>query len=158
MATQIILEDGLKAINDFKKAQITPALNRVIESTILLSGVGFESCHLAGPHALHNGLVELEATKNCLHGELVAFGILVALMLNNEEHTSVANDIYDFYSKTNLPMTLKDIGISKNIEENLKDIVSFVCTENSFIYNEPVDITEKILFEAILKTDQLVTN
>ena len=63
MATQIILEDGLEAINDFKNNKITLALNRVIESTILLSGIGFESCHLAVPHALHNGLVELEATK-----------------------------------------------------------------------------------------------
>ena len=52
-------------------------------------------------------------------------------------------------------MTLKDIGISENIEKNLKKIITFVSREGSFIYNEPLEITEELLLEAILKTNQL---
>ena len=55
---------------------ITPALNRIIEANILLSGIGFESSGLAAAHSVHNGLSAMTETHSFYNGEKVAFGVL----------------------------------------------------------------------------------
>lgn len=38
---------------------VTESLNKIIETNILLSGLGFESGGLAAAHAIHNGMTVL---------------------------------------------------------------------------------------------------
>ena len=38
---------------------VTPALDRIVEASTLLSGLGFENGGLAVAHALHNGLTKV---------------------------------------------------------------------------------------------------
>ena len=45
------------------------------------SGLGFESSGLALAHAVHNGLTAASETHAYFHGEKVAFGLLVQLVL-----------------------------------------------------------------------------
>ena len=60
---------------------VTPALERLVEANTLLSGLGFESSGLAAAHAVHNGLTAAPETHPFFHGEKVAFGLLVQLVL-----------------------------------------------------------------------------
>lgn len=62
---------------------VTPALENIVETNILLSGLGFESGGLAAAHAIHDGLTILEGTHKYFHGEKVAFGTLAQLALEN---------------------------------------------------------------------------
>ncbi|TPH13547.1 iron-containing alcohol dehydrogenase, partial [Brevibacillus laterosporus] len=70
---ETLLEDGLKAKISCDSNIVTPALENIIETNILLSGLGFESGGLAAAHAIHNGLTALEGTHSYYHGEKVAF-------------------------------------------------------------------------------------
>lgn len=57
---------------------------QVIEANILLSGLGAESGGLAAAHGFHNALTLLPETHNYMHGEKVAFGTLVQLVLDGD--------------------------------------------------------------------------
>ena len=76
-----LLEDGAAALRAVQTKVVTPALERLVEANTLLSGLGFESSGLAAAHAVHNGLTVAPGTHHSLHGEKVAFGLLVQLVL-----------------------------------------------------------------------------
>jgi glycerol dehydrogenase len=61
-----------------------PALERVVEANILLSGAGFESGGVAAAHAIHHGLCELPDVQHHLHGEKVAIGVLATLLIHGQ--------------------------------------------------------------------------
>lgn len=62
-----LMECGVAAKRDLKKGRISPAVERLIECNILLSGVGFESGGLALAHAIANGLTILPECKAMWH-------------------------------------------------------------------------------------------
>ena len=94
------------------------ALENIIEANILLSGLGFESGGLAGAHAIHDGLTILEGTHKYFHGEKVAFGTIVQLMLENAPEGEM-NEVLDFCVKVGLPVCLEDIGVDSITREEL---------------------------------------
>lgn len=76
-----LLADGYKAKLACENNAVTPALENIVETNILLSGLGFESGGLAAAHAIHDGLTVLEETHKFFHGEKVAFGTICQLVL-----------------------------------------------------------------------------
>ena len=77
------MADGFKAKLAIENHVCTAAVENVIEANTFLSGVGFESGGLAAAHAIHNGFTALPETHEMYHGEKVAFGTLVQLVLEN---------------------------------------------------------------------------
>jgi len=76
-----LLEDGLKAKLAAENSVVTDAVDNIIEANTYLSGIGFESGGLAAAHAIHNGFTVMRECHNLYHGEKVAFGTLVQLVL-----------------------------------------------------------------------------
>ncbi|MCP5113483.1 MAG: glycerol dehydrogenase, partial [bacterium] len=76
-----LLGDGADALRAVQARVVTPALERIVEANTLLSGLGFESSGLAAAHAIHNGLTAAGPTHTYFHGEKVAYGVLVQLVL-----------------------------------------------------------------------------
>ncbi|MHC9413504.1 glycerol dehydrogenase, partial [Clostridium perfringens] len=62
---------------------VTKSLENIVETNILLSGLGFESGGVAAAHAIHDGLTILAGTHGYFHGEKVAFGKIAQLVLEN---------------------------------------------------------------------------
>jgi glycerol dehydrogenase len=69
-----LLEYGRYAKLACEHDVVTPALEHIVETNTLLSGLGFESGGLAAAHAIDNGLTILPATHNYYHGKKVAVG------------------------------------------------------------------------------------
>jgi glycerol dehydrogenase len=74
---------GAQAWRDVSEGRLTEAVEQVVEATVLHSGIGFESGGLSLAHALIRGLTAVPAMAANLHGELVAFGTLVQLFVEN---------------------------------------------------------------------------
>ena len=106
-----LLEDGEAALRAVETKVVTPALERLVEANTLLSGLGFESSGLAAAHAVHNGLTVAPGTHHYLHGEKVAFGLLVQLVLEGSSRTTV-EQVLGFSTEVGLPITLAEIGLS----------------------------------------------
>ena len=81
---------------------------------MLLSGVGFESGGLSLAHALIRGLTAVPTMASMLHGELVAFGTLVQLMVEERDDVEVA-ELLELLCAVNLPVTFAQLGQAAKI-------------------------------------------
>ncbi len=148
----ILMEYGLQAKLDNESGKVSPALDHIAETNILLSGIGFESGGLASAHAIHNGLTALEETHAFYHGEKVAFGLLAGLHLTGSSDNELS-EVYGFCKAVGLPVTLAEIGVSASNVNGLQKVASKAVEDGSFIHHEGPDITEEKVYDALVKAD-----
>jgi glycerol dehydrogenase len=149
-----LLEDGATALRAVEAQVVTPALDRLVEANTLLSGLGFESSGLAAAHALHNGLTVAPGTHNFLHGEKVAFGLIVQLVLEGSPSTTMAK-VLRFSSDVGLPITLAEVGLHELSRELLGKIAHRATAPGETIHNEPFEVTDAMVSDAILAADAI---
>ncbi len=147
-----LLADGTDALAGVATGSVTPALERLIEANTLLSGLGFESAGLAAAHAVHNGLTVAPETHDFYHGEKVAFGTLVQLMLEGAPHETVT-EVMTFSQSVNLPITLDEIGLGGASRERLASVASRATAPGETIHNEPFEVVPEKVIDAILVAD-----
>lgn len=150
---ETLLADGEKARRACDCNQVTPALENIIEANILLSGIGFESAGLGGAHAIHDGLTILQGSHHYYHGEKVAFGTIVQLVLENAP-TEELNEVLDFCMKVGLPVCLEDIGVTSVSPDELAAVAAKACIAEESIHAMPFEVTEQMVASAILVADK----
>lgn len=151
---ETLLTDGLKAKLACDGNVITPALENIIETNILLSGLGFESGGLGAAHAIHDGLTILEPTHKFMHGEKVAFGTLCQLALENAEMDEIL-EVLDFCTSVGLPICLEDLGVTEISSEELIRVAEKACIPEESIHAMPFPVTVDMTAAAILAADKL---
>ena len=151
---RILLEDGEKALLACRAHVVTPALENIIEANVLLSGVGFESAGLAAAHAVHGGFTELHETHGAMHGEKVAVGLLIQLILENGPDEELLQALR-FYKTVGLPTSLKQIGITDPAPEKLRKVAARCVKPKSIMHNMPFPVTEDMVYDALLYVDSL---
>ncbi len=149
-----LLNDASDAKRACEESAVTPALERIVEANTLLSGIGFESGGLAAAHSVHNGLTTVEDTHRYLHGEKVAFGTLVQLVLEGKPHELI-RDVIDFCSEVGLPVTLEEVGLHRPYPEQIEEIARRAVAEGETIHNEPFPVTAAMVVDAIRAADAI---
>src|SRR5713226_3532511 len=147
-----LLNDGADALRAVQTQVVTPSLERLVEANTLLSGLGFESSGLAAAHAVHNGLTAVPPTHAFLHGEKVAFGVLVQLMLEGKPR-SMVEQVLGFSAEVGLPMTLAEVGLSEMTSEMLQQIATRSTAKGETIHNEPFEVRPELVSDAIRAAD-----
>ncbi len=151
---QTLLSDGAKAVAACENKVVTPALEKIIETNILLSGLGFESGGLAAAHAIHDGLTLLPSHTKYFHGEMVAFGTICQLVLENAPEEELY-EVLAFCLTVGLPVCLKDIGTDSIDDEMLKAIAEKTCIPDESIHNMPFPVTVDMVAAAIKTADKI---
>jgi len=149
-----LIEDGAAALRAVETKVVTPALERLVEANTLLSGLGFESSGLAAAHAVHNGLTVAPGTHHYLHGEKVAFGLLVQLVLEGSSRTTV-EQVLGFSTEVGLPITLAEIGLADLSGDLLGQVARRATVQGETIHNEPFEVTADMVTDALLAADAL---
>jgi len=149
-----LIEDGAAALRAVETKVVTPALERLVEANTLLSGLGFESSGLAAAHAVHNGLTVAPGTHNYLHGEKVAFGLLVQLVMEGAQRATV-EQVLGFSTEVGLPITLADIGLAELSSDLLGQVARRATAQGETIHNEPFEVTVDMVADALLAADAL---
>ena len=122
---------GLYGVDVYKRQVKAHALNEAFENVVevntLLSGIGFENNACAGAHAIGTGLGKVKSKTGMMHGEKVAYGILVQLHIENRAKEEIA-ELMDFFVRIGLPLTLEELGVAED-DETLRTIAeaSFPC-------------------------------
>jgi glycerol dehydrogenase len=147
-----LLSDGADALSAVREKVVTPALERVVETNTLLSGLGFESSGLAAAHAIHNGLTTVPQSHMFFHGEKVAFGVLVQLVLEGKSRF-VMNQVLEFSTEVSLPITLADIGLAEASSDMLNQIAARSIAKGETIHNEPFEVRAEMVVDAIRAAD-----
>ena len=151
---RILLSDGVDALAALQNQSPTPALERLVEANTLLSGLGFESSGLAAAHAVHNGLTAVPQTHSYFHGEKVAYGVLVQLILEKKAEP-LPEEVLDFSSRVGLPTTLAAIGLEEMTGEMLDQIAARSTAQGETMHNEPFAVQPRMVTEAIRAADAL---
>lgn len=147
-----LFEYGEAAMVSAEAHVVTPAFEHVVEASILLSGLGFESGGLAASHAIHNGLTVLKETHHLFHGEKVAFGVLATLFLTDRP-ADIIDDVYSLCLAVGLPVTFEELGIKNPSDEDLLRVGEASCAEGETIHNEAGEITPKAVVAALRAAD-----
>ena len=130
------------------------ALERVVEANTLMSGLGFESGGLALAHSVHNGLTAAPGTHSSLHGEKVAFGLLVQLVVEGQP-TEEIDRVIAFCQSVGLPTTLEDVGLADLDDATLAAIAERTVAEGESSHHEPFEVTASLVSDGILAADAL---
>ncbi len=133
----------------------------VVDATVLLAGVigglGGAQCRTVAAHAVHNGLTHLPNSHHALHGEKVAYGILVQLrleeMLQGNKLAAVARQqLLEFYTSIGLPKTLADLGLSEITLSQLHHAANLACKPDSDLHRLPFVVVPEQLVAAMVST------
>ena len=155
LCRDVILEDGLRAIADVQAKAVTPAVDRVVEATTLLSGIGWESGGLATAHQLANAFPALEETHGFFHGEKVAFGLVCQFCVDDAIDPDLVEDTVAFLVEAGLPVCFADLNLQGVSEARLREFAEAACGEGSFVGNHPNTITGADLYDAMVSADKL---
>jgi glycerol dehydrogenase len=147
----VLMENGRKALESAKKHVVSEALEDIIETNTLLSGLGVENNACAGSHSICEGISVLPEDRKTFHGEKVGFGVLCQLVIENSPE-EVLNEIYTFCIDVGLPVTLEDLYI-ENTPENMMAIAKH--SMKSYWDSEPMFINADTVYAAITTADQL---
>jgi glycerol dehydrogenase len=148
-----LLRYGMQARLANEASATTPAMEKVVEANILLSGLGFESGGLSAAHGVHNGFTVVEEKMKDLdyaglkrppmHGELVAYGTLTEMVLEDRD-TEFIRSVMRFCKTVGLPTTFAECGL-KGIAENDIEAVAHASAKDVLLstmkraYPEPDD-------------------
>lgn len=136
---------------------------QVVDATVLLAGVigglGGANCRTVAAHAVHNGLTHIPSAHHILHGEKVAYGILVQLRLEemiagNQLALTSRQQLLKFYGEIGLPKSLNDLGLSQITLAELQQAAEITCQPNSDIHRLPFSVSSEQLMAAMVSTVQ----
>jgi uncharacterized oxidoreductase len=113
----------------------------------LVSGIGGEGCRAGVVHAVANGLTRLSDKYDFLHGELVAYGILIQLMLENDKKE--LKKVKGFFKKLGLPISSKNMGLNIVNPEILKNVCDWTLSKNETMGNFWRHVSRKELCEVL---------
>lgn len=124
---ETIVEFGAEAVSQVR-THGTPneAVERAVEASVLLSGLGFESGGLSLSHALTRGFTAHPVLGKFLHGELVAFGTIVQLIAEERAQEEVEQHAR-FCRELGLPVCFADMNAPAITEDELDDIADKTC-------------------------------
>jgi glycerol dehydrogenase-like iron-containing ADH family enzyme len=137
---------------------------QVVDATVLMAGViggiGGAQCRTVAAHAVHNGLTQLPASHGALHGEKVAYGILVQLRLEelvqgSQLAQTSRQQLLQFYSALGLPQNLEQLGLGQTSSVDLYRAAAFACEPQSDIHHLPFVVDPALLVSAMNSTAQI---
>lgn len=146
---------------DALKEPGSEAWREVVDATVLLAGVigglGGAQCRTVAAHAVHNGLTHLLGAHDVLHGEKVAYGILVQLRLEemlqgNQLAASARQQLLKFYDEIGLPQTLNALGLGNITLTELRQVAEIACKPGSDIHRLPFEVVPEQLLAAMVST------
>ncbi len=126
----------------------------------LIGGIGGAKCRTAAAHAVHNGLTQLDFKKKSLHGELVGYGILVQLRIEellskSQLALQTKKQLIELLIDLDLPIDIQSLGLKSYKKKELEKACTFACRRNSEMHNLPFKVNENTLMEALLDANKL---
>ena len=151
-----LLEHGAAALADCRAHRPTPALEEAVLANVVSTGLVSllvdENYNGAVAHSVYYGLVLLPGfEKAWLHGDVVAYGVLVQLALDHQ--TDEMHKIRRFMDSLGIPATLGQMQVP--LDRQLLAPVLAEAVHSPDMEHIPYPVTEDSLFEAMLQVEQL---
>lgn len=146
-------EDALKAMD---KGELNDAFVKIVETNIMVGGMvggfGDDYGRCAGAHSIHDALTILPETHHHLHGNKVAYGIFVQLVL--EGNWEEIDRLFPFYKSLELPTSLADLELVAISENRIKEVADRAVSPDETIHLMPGEMTADKVLKAIDELEQ----
>ncbi len=142
---------GAQAKKDVEAGKLSDAVEAVVEAIKLQSGFGFGGGGCAAAHAINNGFTIVPGVKK-KHGEIVAFGVLVQMMLENRP-LGETERVMRWCRSVGLPTRLKDLGAITR--ESLAEMAEKACDANDSMSAMPFAVTPAMVLKAVEDVERL---
>lgn len=146
---------GLDAKRACEQHVVTPALEKVIEANVLMSGLGFESCGCATAHMVANCLPSFPECHHLMHGEEVSFGMVTQFCLDQDMCPKQAVRVTDFMIELGLPVCFEDLKLKGVTRDRLAKIGQICASPGSLCENHPFPVTADMVIDAMIAADAL---
>lgn len=141
---------GPAALAAAERDAVTPALERIVETNTLLSGVGFESGGLAAAHAFGKGFSR--AGVKAPHGLLIAFSTIAQLVLEDCE-ADILEEALEVARSVGIDNTLANL----DAEGKVVDVATAACSDDTTMANEPFEVIPTAAADALRTADELLS-
>lgn len=145
-----ISQYGRQAVKAIESQTLTTAFVQVCETIISISGLvgGFGDSYARTTigHAVHDKITVFPETHSFLHGEKVAYGILVQLAV--EEKWTEVDELLAFYYELHLPKSLMDLGLNYLTIEQIAAFSTEVAADKNLLESAYV-VSNQAIQEAI---------
>ncbi|UNP91853.1 iron-containing alcohol dehydrogenase family protein [Bifidobacterium pseudolongum] len=141
-------EDALKALRagDYDNEQVRLLIDTIIGLAGTIGGLGCERARVSGAHALHNGLTQVPGSAATMHGDKVAYGVLVQLVAEGKE--AEARQLLAYYDSVGLPHSWKQMNIEFT-DENLWTVAEYTTQPDSTFLSAVPNATPQMLVDAM---------
>ncbi len=155
-----LLEHGARALDALTEGKSNHSFIQVIETNILAGGLvgslGDRYGRIAAAHSVHNALTQFEETHHLLHGEKVAYGILVQLAL--EKRLDEIVQLKPFYEELQLPYLFTHLGLDFESLESKQTIAEWTLKPGESIHMMAQIFTEIEVIQALETVETILQN
>jgi len=151
-----ILQYGRAALDEVMRCEAGKAMEicarSIIVSAGLVSLMAHDDYNCALAHAVCYGLQHFEhVERNCLHGDLVAYGALVQLMMDGREEK--AQELRRFLIGLGVPVTLHEMNVP--LERNALSACLVEATTGPDMDHIPYPVTQDMVFDAMTRVENM---
>lgn len=146
-----LLAESEPALADLKAGRYDSKHVKMLIDTIIglagtVGGFGGVRARESGAHAVHNALTHLKGSDATMHGEKVAYGVLVQLVCEGKRDE--AERLLPFFDAVGLPHSFKQMGLEFS-DENVRKVAELVADPSTFFHMAVPDVTVEMLVDAM---------
>lgn len=153
LSYETLLKHGLLAKKACENKVMTKDLEKIIETNILMSGIGFESNGGGTDHSFSYGFGALKERPHIMHGEAVTVSTLASLILEGRSKEEV-HEVFKFCIDVGLPVCLDDLGLSDLTEEEF-EIIAESVKQDYPANNQPFKLESYEIIAALKTMDSI---
>lgn len=142
----IVLAHAKDALAALDRGEVTPAFERVVEATVLMSGLAFESGGLSVAHSMTRGLSVLVPWSHKMHGMQIAYANVVQMRLQGAPQDAI-DRFAGFCHDIGLPVTLTELGGRAPTGDEIATLADMTMT-SPHIGHLPEQVTARDIAEA----------
>lgn len=157
LSHDLLLEESEPALEAVRKEAYNDPHVRTLVDTIIgvagtVGGFGGVRARESGAHSVHDGLTRIAGSTQTMHGEKVAYGVLVQLLV--EGKADEVASLLPFYDRIGLPHSWKQMGLEFT-PDNLQVVADFAAGPQSPFHAAIPDVTAQRVVDAMRQLEQM---
>ncbi|MFP3154312.1 iron-containing alcohol dehydrogenase [Lachnospiraceae bacterium ZAX-1] len=157
----ILENEGLRVVADLKRGVYDPeSVVTVLDASVLLTGLfvsirSTDELFYGGiAHNIYHLSSPLHELHGALHGEQIAFALIVSALLEKKPEKEVL-DLVTLFHKFEQPLTLKEIGLGDDAPERLDKVLPTIYAASEEYRKLITQFTLKELKSTIFEADTI---
>jgi len=151
-AYDVIRKHAVAGIAAMGRGEPDATFEALVEACVLMSGLGFENGGLSVAHSVTRGLMQSRHGAGALHGEHVAYGLMVQIVVEGRGD-AFADDLASFLTAVGLPTSLQAMsGRAASLEDF--DGIAKATLAAPHLANFPPNVRQATLMRAMRAIEQ----